>query len=38
MFASNNGSLEIVRELIKNGADINAMARDKRRRNMEIQH
>ena len=35
MFANN---VEIVRELLKRGADINAKTNDKRRRYKEIRH
>ena len=36
--ASEEGHIEIVRELIERGADINAKDKDKRRRDKEIQH
>ena len=35
MFASENGHIEIVRELIKRGTDINAKTNGKRRRDKE---
>ena len=38
MSASNNGHIEVVRELINRGADINAKANNKRRRDKERQH
>ena len=38
MRASENGHIEVVRELIKRGADINAKANNKRRRDKDIQH
>ena len=38
MKASENGHIEIVRELIERGADINAKDKDKRRRDKEGQH
>ena len=38
MKASCNGRIEIVKELIERGADINAKANDKRRRDKVIQH
>ena len=38
MKASENGHIEIVKELIKRGADINAKANSKRRRYKDVQH
>ena len=38
MIASANRSIEVVRELIENGADINAKGNDKRRRDKDGQH
>ena len=38
MKASQFGSIEVVKELIERGADINAKANNKRRRYKEIQH
>ena len=38
MLASDNGHIEVVRELINRGADINAKGNYKRRRDKEIQH
>ena len=38
MKASQNGHIEIVKELINRGADINAKDNDKRRRDKEWQH
>ena len=38
MCASANGHIEIVKELINRGADINAKNNSKRRRDKEIQH
>ena len=38
MKASQNGHIEIVKELIERGADINAKNEYKRRRDKEIQH
>ena len=38
MNASYQGHIEVVRELINRGADINAKNNDKRRRDKEIQH
>ena len=38
MKASYNGHIEVVRELINRGADINAKANDKRRRYKDGQH
>ena len=38
MSASANGHIEVVRELINRGADINAKNNDKRRRYKDIQH
>ena len=38
MKASANGRIEVVRELIERGADINAKNDYKRRRDKEIQH
>ena len=37
IWASANGHIEVVRELINRGADINAKANDKRRRDKDIQ-
>ena len=38
MNASENGHIEIVKELIERGADINTKDKDKRRRYKEKQH
>ena len=38
MKASEKGHIEIVRELINRGADINAKTNDKRRRDKDGQH
>jgi len=38
MNASSNGHIEVVRELINRGADINAKGSDKRRRYKDGQH
>ena len=38
MIASKKGNVEIVKELIKNGADIYAKNNDKRRRNKKVHH
>ena len=38
MKASYNGHIEVVRELINRGADINTKANDKRRRDKDIQN
>jgi len=38
MYASRYGRIEVVRELVERGADINAKDEDKRRRDKEIQH
>lgn len=38
MRASQNEYIEIVRELIKNGADVNAKNNDKKRINKDLQH
>ena len=38
MKASQNGHIEVVKELMERGADINAKNKYKRRRNKEIRH
>ena len=38
MYACYNGHIEVVRELINRGADINEKNNDKRRRDKERQH
>ncbi len=38
MYASENGYIEVVKELINRGADINAKNKNKRRRDEEVQH
>ena len=38
MYASEEGHIEIVRELIKRGADVNAKTNGKRRRYKDGQH
>ena len=38
MRASQKGHVEIFRELINKGSDINAKTNDKRRRDKEVQH
>ena len=38
MEASDNGHIEVVKELIEGGADINAKDNNKRRRDKDLQH
>ena len=38
MFASQNGYIEVVKELIERGANINSKDNNKRRRDKEWQH
>ncbi len=38
MIASQNGHIEVIKELIKRGANINAKDKNKIRRNKERQH
>ena len=38
MYASQYGYIEVVKEMIEKGADINAKDKSKRRRDKEIQH